>query len=298
MARDEIGVLGLGNMGSRIAAKLLAEGFDVTVWDRQLDARGPLEERGARTAETPRELAERVDIVLASLTDDDAVREVGLGGTGALAGLHPGSLYIECSTVSPETIQELVEAARRRDASVVDASISGSTQQVEDGVVLVLAGGDADAVERARSVLEPWSKAVLHMGPSGSGAATKLAVNVILGVGMQAIAEAIVIGEAQGVQREKLIDALGQTAVIADAHRAKLENAKKDQYPVAFAAQLMRKDFQLVLDRARERGVELPATEAAARAAHGEGSRVRGDEDFSVIVRGMEEAAGLTPARS
>jgi 3-hydroxyisobutyrate dehydrogenase len=298
MAKDTVGVLGLGHMGSRIAAKLLDAGCEVTVWDRSLEARRMLEERGASTADTPRELAERVDVVLASLADDDAVRAVALGDSGALTGIRPGSVYVECSTVSPEMIQELGVAGRQRDASVVDACISGSTSAVEAGAVVVLAGGDAQAVDRVRPVLDPWSKTVLHMGANGTGVATKLAVNLILGVEMQAIAEAIVLGEAQGVERGTLIDALGKTAVIADAHRAKLENAKKGEYPAAFPARLMRKDFQLILEQARDRGIELPAAQAAARAAEEDAPRERGDEDFSAIVRVMEEAAGFTSARA
>jgi 3-hydroxyisobutyrate dehydrogenase len=292
-----IGVLGLGYMGSRMASKLLDAGHTVTVWNRQDGASHELEQRGATVAQTPEELAGRVELVLASLAHDEAVLEVALGEAGAMRGIRAGSVYVECSTVSPETIARLAEAAGKRGAKLVDASVSGSTPTVEQGTAIVLAGGDADAVDLARPALEPWSKAVIHMGGTGAGTATKLAVNVILGVGMQAIAEAIVLGEAQGIRRETLIDALGQTAVIADAYRAKLENAKRQEYPVAFAARLMRKDFGLALDRARAHGIELPATSAAAKAADEEARRERGDTDFSAVIRGMEEMAGLAPAR-
>lgn len=293
MTRDTVGVLGLGYMGARIAAKLVESGYDVTVWDRKPESRARLVAQGAAEANTPRELAHAVDVLLVSLTDDDIVREVALGEDGAIAGLREGSVYLECSTVSPETIAELAAAALKQGATVVDASISGSTPSLEQSTAVVLVGGGDDAVARVHPLLEPWSRAVLHMGGTGAGSAMKLAVNVILGVGMQAIAEAIVVGEAQGLERERVIDALGHTAVISDAHRGKLANAKNDDYPVTFAARLMRKDFHLALERARERGIELPATEAAARAADADESREHGDEDFSVVIRAMEQAAGL-----
>jgi 3-hydroxyisobutyrate dehydrogenase-like beta-hydroxyacid dehydrogenase len=293
MARDTVGVLGLGYMGSRIAAKLLGAGYDVTVWDRKQESRGRLLAQGAAESDSPRELARAVDVLLVSLTDDDVVRQVALGEGGAISGLRAGSVYLECSTVSPETIEELAAAVHERGATVVDASISGSTPSLEQSTAVVLVGGDDEAVARVQPLLEPWSRAALHMGGTGAGSAMKLAVNVILGVGMQAIAEAVVLGEAQGLERERVIDALGHTAVISDAHRGKLANARNDDYPVTFAARLMRKDFHLAIERARERGIELPATEAAARAADSDETREHGDEDFSVVVRGMEQAAGL-----
>jgi 3-hydroxyisobutyrate dehydrogenase len=293
MARDTVGVLGLGYMGSRIAAKLLDAGHDVTVWDRKPASRAELVAHGAAEADTPHELAQAANVLLVSLTDDDVVREVVLGDGGAISGLRPGSVYLECSTVSPETIEELAAAALKQGATVVDASISGSTPSLEQSTAVVLVGGDDDAVTRVHPLLEPWSKTVLHMGGTGAGSAMKLAVNVILGVGMQAIAEAIVLAEGQGLDRQRVIEALGHTAVISDAHRGKLANAKNDDYPVTFAARLMRKDFHLALERARERGIELPATDAAARAADSDQSREQGDQDFSVVVRGMEQAAGL-----
>lgn len=135
MARDTVGVLGLGYMGARIAAKLLEAGYDVTVWDRKPESRAHLVAQGAAEIGSPHELAQAVDILLVSLTDDDVVREVALGEGGAISGLRAGSVYLECSTVSPATIEDLAAAALKQGATVVDASISGSTPSpvVEDG---------------------------------------------------------------------------------------------------------------------------------------------------------------------
>jgi 3-hydroxyisobutyrate dehydrogenase len=286
-AEDAVAVAGLGHMGSRLARRLLDAGFTVTVWDRDRAVAQQLVERAAHLVATPGELGQHADIVMTSLADDAALREVVLE-RGLLAGMQEGSVLVDLSTVSPATSREIAARAAERGVSMLDAAVSGSTAQVEAGELVVLVGGDEAVLERCRALLEPLAKAIVHMGGNGAGSTTKLAVNTILGVGMESLAEAIVLAEGAGLGRERLLDALSQTAVVAPALRPKLENLGRDEYPVAFALHLMRKDLQLVLAEAREAGLELPAAEAAARVFDAEAEAARGEEDFSGVIHELE----------
>jgi 3-hydroxyisobutyrate dehydrogenase len=283
-----VGVAGLGHMGSRIAEKLVEAGHEVVVWDRNEDVARTFGGKGARPAASPAELGSQVEVVMASLADDEAVRSVVLD-QGLVASMTAGGALIDLSTVSPETSRELAERAREQGVEFLDVAVSGSIPQVEAGEVVLLVGGDEGTLERCRPLLEPIAKAILHMGANGSGTSTKLAVNLLLGVGMQALAEAIALGEAQGLERKRLLDALGQTAVVAPAHKPKLDNARTNEYPVAFARRLMHKDFDLLLEEARRRDLELPAAAAAARICAAEHAAASEDEDFSAVIRQMEE---------
>jgi 3-hydroxyisobutyrate dehydrogenase len=153
---------------------------------------------------------------------------------------------------------------------------------------VLFAGGDAAVLGRAHPLLEPIARAILHVGGHGDAARTKLVVNLMLGVGMEALAEALAFGEGAGLDRERLLDALEQTAVVAPAHRPKLANARTGEYEAAFTLALMHKDFGLVLAAAADAGIELPATAASAEACAAALETEGGDEDFSVVIRWLE----------
>jgi 3-hydroxyisobutyrate dehydrogenase-like beta-hydroxyacid dehydrogenase len=283
-----VGVIGLGGMGRRVAARLLAAGHEVHVWNLEPGPAQELEARGAHVAETTAQLAADVEALMTVLTNDEAVREVVLD-SGLLSALPDGALYADLSTTSIELALELAATGGEAGIDVLDVAMSGSTPQVEAGELVVLVGGDQDVLERFRPLLEPLAKTIVYMGGEGAGTKMKLTVNTLLGDGMQALAEAIALGEAIGLERERLLDGLAQTAVVAPAHRSKLENAKKDDYPPTFPLPLMHKDFGLVLDAARHFGLDLPATAASARACEAELDQAGDDVDFSAVIRLMEE---------
>lgn len=285
--RWSIGVIGLGRMGSRIAARLLEAGHEVHVWDRSPEAVEPLVAMGALSAETPTELATRIDAGFSVLATDEVVREVVID-SGLLPSLPDGAVFADLSTTSIDLALALGDAGRAAGVDVLDIEMSGSTAQVEAGELVMFVGGDADVVERVRPLFDPIARTVIHMGPHGAGAKMKLAVNLLLGVEMQAIAEAIAFGEAVGLDRNRLLDALEQVAVVSPAHRAKLDNARRDEYPVAFALRLMHKDFGLILRAAREAGIELPATMASAEVSAVADEAAVEDEDFSFVIRQLE----------
>jgi 3-hydroxyisobutyrate dehydrogenase len=284
-------------MGSRMAGRLLAGGYDLTVFNRSRERMRPLEQRGATSAATPAELARDADVVLISVADDLAAESVITGADGALAGARAGTVLINLSTVSPGLSRRLSEAALLAGVSVLDAPVSGSTPQAEQGQLVLFVGGAQGAYERCRTILAVLSRESFYIGPAGSGATMKLCVNALLGLGVQALAEAVALGLKAGLDRDRLLDALDATAVLSPSQRSKLQNVREDTYPAAFPLRLMSKDFGLILDAARGLSVAMPMTGAAREVCAAELACQRADgrdEDFSSVVRAMVQ--GLTHA--
>jgi len=283
-------------MGSRMAARLVGAGHDVVVFDRLREATRPLEQRGATVATSAKQLAAGVDVVFSSVTDDAALEQVMFAPDGVLAGARPETVIIDMSTVSPRMSRRLHEAARSAGVSVLDAPVSGSTPQAEQGQLVIFVGGDEDVYQKCQPILAVLGSKILYLGPSGSGTTMKLCANTLLGLGLQALAEAIALGEKGGLPRERFLQVLGETAVVSPSQKAKLENARKNEYLAAFPLRLMFKDFGLILETAMELSVPMPATAAAVQVAAAEHARqlaAHSDEDFSVVVRTMEQLAGV-----
>lgn len=290
--KPKLAFLGLGYMGSRMAARLLDAGYPLTVWNRDAAKTGPLTARGAAAADSPRAAAQGADIVIAMLANDEAVQSVVLGSEGALAGARPGTLLIEMSTISPDTARAEAAEAAAQGVAMIDAPVAGSTPQAEEGSLIVFAGGEEAVFERCRPVLAAMSKAAHYMGPSGAGATMKLINNTLLGVGLQAIAEAATLGQKAGLDRDHLLDVLGQTTVVAPAHKGKLKNAQTGKYAANFPLRLMHKDFGLALALAARLRVPMPTTAVAQQLCAAELAKDE-EEDFSATIRLMNELARL-----
>jgi 3-hydroxyisobutyrate dehydrogenase-like beta-hydroxyacid dehydrogenase len=290
--RTRLGFIGLGYLGSRIARRLATAGFPMVVYD--LDRRKAVElaALGAEVAPHPGKLTSDVDVVLSCLPDEHAVQAAYLGTGNVLGSAKPGTRIIELSTISPETSRQLHRAAAQFAVSALDVTVSGSTSAAEAGALTLFGGGDRDAFEAAEAIFSAIAKQWFYMGPAGSGVAMKLVVNALLGVGMQAVAEAVALGSRLDLPRDLLFDTLAKTAVVAPAHLGKLATAKKSDYSPQFPVRLMRKDFGLVLDAAAQLGLSMPATEAAA-AINSEEAEPGIEEDFSAVIRRMEQEAGV-----
>jgi 3-hydroxyisobutyrate dehydrogenase len=288
----KLGFIGLGNMGSRIAQRLLDHGYQLCVYDRDLTKVKAVAQQGAVVAENILQLARSVDVVLSCLTNDDAVRNVYSEPAGVLAGARPKTVVLEMSTISPESSRELHRLGARGGIEVLDVAISGSTPAAEQGILTLLVGGNEEVFRAAKPIFHAIAKQYFLLGGSGSGTAMKLVVNTLLGVGMQAIAEAVVLGEKAGIDRERLLTVLSKTAVIAPAHVGKLAKAAINDYAQQFPLRLMNKDFQLILEAAAQENVAMPATEAAFYVNSEELAR-NAEEDFSAVLRRMEEVAGV-----
>jgi 3-hydroxyisobutyrate dehydrogenase-like beta-hydroxyacid dehydrogenase len=292
-----LGFIGLGNMGSRIAQRLLDHGYRLVAYDKNIaKAEGVVTERGF-AAKNILELARTADVILSCLTNDAAVQSAYAGPAGVFAGARPGTIALEMSTISPESSRELHRLGAESGIEVLDVAISGSTPAAEQGILTLLAGGNQDVFRAAEPIFQAIAKQYFLLGGPGSGTAMKLVVNTLLGIGMQAIAEAVVLGETVGLNRERLLEVLSKTAVIAPAHVGKLARVAINDYSPQFPLRLMNKDFQLILKAAAEAHLPMPATEAAFR-VNSEELAHHDEEDFSAVLRRMEEVADIADIHS
>ena len=216
--KNKLGFVGIGYMGRPIAMRLLEAGFKVTAYDRDHSKADELVQFGGTVAASIAELASSCDVILSSLPNDEVILDVYKGPDGVLANARPGSLVIELSTVYPETARTLSRLGSERGVDVLDVTISGSVPFAEQGTLVLFGGGDEEWFDAAESIFRAIARKWFYVGPNGSGATMKLVVNSLLGIGMQAIAEAVALGEKAGLNRSRLLDVLSQTAVVAPAH--------------------------------------------------------------------------------
>ncbi len=288
----KLGFVGLGNMGSRIVQRLLDHGYLLAVYDVDIAKSEAIRAQGGIVAENILDLARTADVILSCLTNDEAVRSAYTGSEGVFAGSRPGTVVLELSTISPETSRELHRLGAQVGIEVLDVAISGSTPAAEQGILTLLVGGDRELFGAAEPIFQAIAKQYFLLGGPGSGTAMKLVVNTLLGVGMQAIAEAVAFGEKVGLNRERLLEVLSKTAVVAPAHVGKLARIAIDDYTPQFPLRLMNKDFQLILAAAAKEQVRMPATKAAFRVNSDELAN-NNEQDFSAVVRQMEVLADI-----
>jgi 3-hydroxyisobutyrate dehydrogenase-like beta-hydroxyacid dehydrogenase len=297
--KDRLGFVGVGYMGRPIARRLLEAGFKLTAYDRDHNKAGELVRYGGAVAQSLSELASSCNVVLSCLPSDQAVLDIYRGPDGVFAHARPGSVVIDMSTVSPETSQELSRLGLARGVEVLDVTMSGSTPTAEAGLLTLFGGGNKERFDSADSIFRVIAKKYFYLGPSGSGATMKLVVNTLLGIGMQAIAEAVALGEKAGLDRNRLLDVLSQTAVIAPAHVGKLERAKNSDYTPQFPIRLMNKDFGLILNLAAAVGARMPAAGVAFE-VNARQSEEETEQDFSAVILQMEKVdhSGATDRRT
>jgi 3-hydroxyisobutyrate dehydrogenase-like beta-hydroxyacid dehydrogenase len=285
-----LGFIGIGNMGSRIAKRLLGHGYQLIAYNRSREAAEAMVKYGATVADSIAELASEAEVILSSLTNDDAVKSVYTNPEGVFAHVRRGSAIIEMSTVLPATSRELYDLSREAGVKFLDSPVSGSTPAAEEGTLTLFCGGDEELFQAAEPIFSSIASQYFYLGGRGSGTAMKLVANTLLGVGMQAIAESVALGQKEGLDRHRLFEVLSRTAVIAPAHLGKLSRADRGDYSAQFAIRLMNKDFGLVLETAAAARVPMPATAAAFQmnvAEFGEGK----EEDFSAVIKLMERLA-------
>ena len=213
MSKPCIAILGLGIMGGGMAGRLLSAGFPLSVYNRNRDRTAKFAEAGAFVAPSPREAAERAEIVISMVADDVASRSVWLGEDGALAGAKPGSLLLESSTLSVDWVRELAAVAAQKNCEFLDAPVTGTKPHAASGELFFMVGGSAAAFARARDVLSVLGREVLHLGPTGSGALLKLINNFVCGVQAASFAEAMALVNLSGLDREKCVAVLANSAL-------------------------------------------------------------------------------------
>ena len=264
----KIGIAGTGRMGAAIATRLLGLGHEVSVWNRSAAKTRPLADAGARAADTPQRLARESEAVVTILTDDAAIEGVYGGKDGLLAADVAGKLFVEMSTVRPDTERALAARVRARGAALVECPVGGTVGPAKDGRLFGFVGGEPADVARARPLLEQLCRRVEHVGPVGAGTAMKLAINLPLMVYWQALGEALSLIRPLALDPARVIDILGDTSGapnVLKARGATIAAALAGTPPgaVTFDVDSMRKDVRAMLDEAQALGRSLPVTERA-----------------------------------
>jgi 3-hydroxyisobutyrate dehydrogenase-like beta-hydroxyacid dehydrogenase len=292
---SRLGFVGIGYMGRPIAQRLLQSGFRLSAYDRDPGKAEKLVRYGASVAGSVAELSAGCNVILSCLPNEEAVMAIYGGPDGVLARARRGSLIIDMSTVYPEISRELARLGSERGAEVLDVTISGSVPAAEQGTLTLFGGGAQECFAAAESIFRVIARKYFYLGPNASGATMKLVVNTQLGPGLQAIAEAVALGEKAGLDRRRLLDVLSQTAVVAPAHLGKLQRAMIGDYSPQFPLRLMNKDFGLILYLAAAVGVRMPATDAAFE-VNARQSEQGPEQDFSAVILQMEKRAHLGAA--
>ena len=292
----EVGYVGLGVMGSSIVRRLLADGHDVTVWNRTREKAEPLLAAGAWWADSPREVAAARELVFTMVTNTEAVRAVAEGEDGILAGLSPGAIYVDMSTASPANTRALAKRVAAAGAAMLDSPVSGTSVTVDQGKASLMVGGDTEAFERARPVLQSIGPKVIHVGPNGSAVTMKIAVNLSLAVQMLAFSEGVLLAEKSGISREKAVEVMLASVIASPmvAYRGPLVLGHPDE--VWFDCHMMQKDLNLALELGRQLEVPLPTTAVTNElltAANGMGV---GGRDFAVLFDVLAAMAGVETA--
>ena len=253
--------LGLGVMGFPMAAHLVKAGHEVTVYNRTLGkAKAWAEENGGQSANTPRDAAQGAEFVFACVGNDDDLRSVCLGETGAFAGMDSGAVFVDHTTVSAKVTAELYKAADTAQISFVDAPISGGQAGAENGALSIMCGGDEDAYARAEPLMAAYSKMCRHIGESGAGQMTKMCNQIAIAGLVQGLSEALHFAEKAGLDGRAVVEVISQGAAGSWQMANRYETMLDDQFEHGFAVDWMRKDLGICLDASDEVGASLPVT--------------------------------------
>jgi len=292
-----LGFVGLGAMGGRMARRLLDGGFALHGYNRTAAKATDLVAAGMTRVASPREAAERAEAVFTMVTDDAALDAVTRGPQGILAGLRPGAIMIEMSTVSPAVIHRLADEVGARGAALLDAPVSGSPATLEAGQLSFMVGGDPGVLERARPFLSAIGPTMTHVGPAGLAKSMKIAVNQGLAVQMLSFAESVLLAEKAGVARERAVEVLLKSVVASPMVKYRGPFVLGMPAEAWFDVDMMQKDLRLALDMARASAVSLPSvalTHELLTAAKGLGLA---HYDFAVLFDVLAQMAGLPPSR-
>ncbi len=258
-----LGFIGLGAMGSRIAGRLLDAGHRVYGTNRTASKAQPLIGRGLLWRDTPREVAAAADVVFSMVADDAALEAITTTPDGILAGLAPGNVYIDMSTVSPQASRQLAARARALAVQMLDAPVSGSIPQAESGTLAIMVGGDQQAFASVEPLLRELGQTVTHIGPSGQGLLVKLAINISLAVQTLAFSEGLLLAERGGVDPELAADVMSTSSIGSPMLKARIPLLLNLPEHAWFDVELMQKDIRLALHAADELAVPLPSAAVA-----------------------------------
>ena len=263
MADTRLGFVGLGKMGAAMAARLIEQGFELTVWNRTPERAAPLLALGAQQANSPREVAANCDLLISVLSDDEAALSVYTADDGLLDAPPRGKLFIDMSTLRPETVVLIAGKATELGAAFLDSPVAGTIAPARDGQLIALVGGELKDLERARPVLDVLCRRIIHVGAQGQGALMKLVINLPLGVYWQALTEAIALGHAGGLSMDLMLDTISNSGASLAALPGQIPTILDPSISAKFDVETMRKDLTYVVAAAAAAGIDAPAASAA-----------------------------------
>jgi len=288
MSQLKIGWIGLGNMGIPMAKNLLKAGFELMVFNRSRSKENELVEAGASSAESPQQMLQACDVVITMLSDDAAVKEIFEGTNGLLSNSVSGKLLIDMNRVAPETSRYLSGRCSDHQMNFLEAPVSGSVKPAQDGQLIILAGGTVANYEKAIPIFNVLGKLSVHVGEAGVGSSAKLAINYLLGLNLQGLAETILFAEKNGVSKKDMLTIINEGACGNGITKIKSSSILNNDYPAAFALKHLVKDLQLAKDAGLDTPLITPLFNSY-RQAQEEGL---GEEDVMAIIKSLENKAG------
>ena len=288
---EKIGFIGLGIMGRPMAKNLIEAGYELVLYTRTKEKAEELAGDSATVAGSPKEVAESADVVITMLPDSPDVEEVVAGEDGVLEGIKEGALIVDMSTISPVVARNLAEKARKGGASMLDAPVSGGDIGARDGTLSIMVGGSGEDFERARPLFEVMGKTVTHVGEAGAGQVVKACNQIVVGLTIEAVSEALVLGSKAGVEPSKILDVLSGGLAGNKVMEVKRDKFLQHSFDPGFRVELHHKDLGIALAAGREYGVSLPVTAIVDQMLQALKAKGRGDRDHSAILTLIEDLA-------
>jgi len=293
---SNLGFVGLGLMGGRIAKRLLDAGHQVSGYNRTRAKAETLIQAGMDLKNTPREVAQAADITFSMVMDSAALSSITDGDNGILSGLSAGKIYVDMSTVSPRLIRDLAERVALTGADMLEAPVSGSLPAAEGGTLILYVGGGAEALERVRPVFEQISQKIIHVGGNGQAIALKVAINLNMPVQLISLFESVLLAEKSGISRKDALDGLLDSVAASTAMKYRAPFMLNMPDEVWFSAAMMRKDIQLALELGKETGVTLETAQLADEMLDKTIAMGWGGEDFAVLYKVVEQLSASSEA--
>jgi 3-hydroxyisobutyrate dehydrogenase-like beta-hydroxyacid dehydrogenase len=293
---DRVGFIGLGIMGSRMAANLRRAGFELVVWNRTEEtARKWAEEHGAEVASSPAAVGERCEVVITMVVDGDQVASILFdNGLGAALAARADSLFVDMSTIGPAAARRIGAELSGEGVAFLDAPVTGSSPKAADATLTIMAGGEARDFERARPLFEAMGKLIVHAGGVGDGQAVKVINNTVAAANTAAVAEALLLGKAAGLDLDALVTVMKGGSGASAMLDLKERPMREHDYTTLFKLAHMLKDVRLCLEEARAAGVPLEAGEATEAILSEADAQGHGDEDFAALLATLEARSGTS----
>jgi 3-hydroxyisobutyrate dehydrogenase-like beta-hydroxyacid dehydrogenase len=293
---EKVGFIGLGTMGQPMAGRIMGAGFPLTVWNKTASKTADLEKKGAKVAKSPKEVAAASDVIVSMIADGPALEAITFGDSGVAAGIKSGSVFIDMSTVDPESSMRVAKAVEAKGAKMLRAPVSGSTVLAGAGTLTILASGDKAAFDRCAKVFGAMGQKIFHVGPGDEARYLKLVLNMMVGTSMQMLAEALTFGKKAGLEWKQMLEIISASVVGSPLINYKAGPIADRNFKPAFTAGLMAKDFDLALKAGSEMGVAMPTIGLVRQFLAVLKSTGRGDLDFSGLILLMEDLAGIKDA--